>query len=121
MLRDWCTWDDDYNQGVVQVCHPAATAEFASGRVHAYGTKAQMLAGNGIKDYQGIETARILERAETDLSEKDMFHYKVLKYIKLIYMLLIGGTIVFMGFHQWLDFLAAKRKQKQLKGLSNGK
>ena len=19
MLRDWCTWDDDYNQGVVQV------------------------------------------------------------------------------------------------------
>ena len=19
MLRDWCTWDDDYNRGVVQV------------------------------------------------------------------------------------------------------
>lgn len=109
------------NQGGIQVCHPAATAEFAGGRVHAYGTKAQMLAGNGIKDYQGIETARILERAETDLSGKDIFHYKVLKFIKLIYKILIGGTIVFMGFHQWLDFLAARRKQKQLKGLANGK
>jgi hypothetical protein len=39
----------------------------------------------------------------------------------LIYKILIGGTILFMGFHQWLDFLAVKRKQKQLKGLANGK
>lgn len=104
------------NQGGVQVCHPAATADFAGGRVHAYGTKAQMLVGNRLADYQGIETARLLERAETELSEADVFHFKVLKLIKLVYKVLIGGTILFMGFHQWLDFLATKRKQKQLKG-----
>ena len=34
------------NQGGIQVCHPGATAQFAGGRVHAYGTKAQMLVGN---------------------------------------------------------------------------
>ena len=101
------------NQGGVQECHPAATAEFASGRVHAYGTKAQLLAGNRLKDYQNPDMVRVIERAEVDMSAEDIFHYKVLRLIKLFYMVLIGGTAVFMGFHQWLDFLAAKRKHKK--------
>jgi hypothetical protein len=109
------------NQGGIQVCHPAATAEFAGGRVHAYGTKAQMLVGNGVIDYQGTDLARLLKRAEADTSEADLLHYKILKFIRIIYKILIGGTILFMGFHQWLDFLAAKRKQKQQKGLTHGK
>ena len=104
------------NQGGIQVCHPGATAQFAGGRVHAYGTKAQMLVGNRISDYQGVETARLLKRAEADISPEDLFHFTVLKIIKIVYKILIGGTILFMGFHQWLDFLAARRKQKQLKG-----
>ncbi|MBW2442400.1 MAG: hypothetical protein JRH12_18125 [Deltaproteobacteria bacterium] len=104
------------NQGGMQVCHPGATAQFAGGRVHAYGTKAQMLVGNRISDYQGVETARLLKRAEADISPEDLFHFTVLKIIKIVYKILIGGTILFMGFHQWLDFLAARRKQKQLKG-----
>jgi len=101
------------NQGGMQECHPAATAEFASGRVHAYGTKAQLLAGNRLKDYQNPEMVRVIERAEVDMSAEDIFHYKVLRLIKLFYMVLIGSTVVFMGFHQWLDFLAAKRKHKK--------
>jgi len=39
----------------------------------------------------------------------------VLKLIKLLYKILIGGTVLFMGFHQWLDFLAARRKKKKPK------
>ncbi len=91
---------------------PRRTAKFASGRVHAYGTKAQMLAGKAVEDFEDLDLDRVLERAEVDLSPEEIFHYKVLQLIKLIYKILIGGTIMFMGFHQWLDFLSAKRKQK---------
>ena len=103
------------NQGGVQVCHPDATAKFASGRVHSYGAKAQLLAGNGLADLLDVETARVLRRAEADISDEDIFHYIVLKIIKLIYKILIGGTVLFMGLHQWLDFLSAKRRQKKPK------
>lgn len=103
------------NQGGVQVCHPAATTEFASGRVHAYGTKVQLMTGKQRKDVESPIMTRVLQRAETDLSEGDIFHYKVLEMIKLAYKLLIGVTITFMGFHQWLDLLAAKRQQKKSK------
>jgi hypothetical protein len=99
----------------MQVCHPGATAEFATGRVHAYGAKVRMLVGNNIKDLDNQEIASVLERAEADMSEGEIFHYQVLRFIKLFYMILIGGTVLFMGFHQWLDFLAAKRKHKHQK------
>jgi len=102
------------NQGGMQVCHPGATAKFASGRVHAYGTKTQLMARNNIKGVQELEMVRVLERAQTDVSDEDIFHYQVLKFIKLFYKVLIGATVLFMGFHQWLDFLRAKRKQKKL-------
>ena len=101
------------NQGGMQVCHPGATAQFASGRVHAYGTKAQILTGNGVNKYKDMAMNRVLERAKTDFSEADIFHYIVLKFIKLFYKVLIGATAVFMGFHQWMDFLAARRNRKK--------
>ena len=103
------------NQGGLQVCHPGATAEFATGRVHAYGTKVQMLAGNTISNFDNEELASVLKRAEADTSEAEVFHYKVLQLIKLFYKIMIGGTVLFMGFHQWLDFLRTKRRQKQSK------
>jgi hypothetical protein len=100
------------NQGGVQVCHPAAKAKFATGRVHAYGTKAQMLAGKVDKEFDDLELGRVLERAEVDISPEELFRFKVLQLIKLIYKIMIGGTILFMGLHQWLDFLSAKRKKR---------
>ena len=99
----------------MQVCHPGATADFATGRVHAYGTKAQMLTGSNLSDLDNSERASVLKRAEADTSEAEVFHYKVLRLIRLVYKILIGGTVLFMGFHQWLDFLSAKRKQKKSK------
>jgi len=101
------------NQGGVQACHPGATAEFASGRVHAYGTKAQMLAGERPQKIETQEMSLVMERAEADMSQKEIFHYKVLKLIKLFYMVLISGLVIFMGFHQWLDFFKTKRTQKK--------
>jgi len=103
------------NQGGIQSCHPGATAAFASGRVHAYGTKAQILAGSGTANLADLERATVLERAEAETSDEEIFDYKVLQLIKLFYKVIIGGTILFMGFHQWLDFLAARRKKKKLK------
>jgi len=103
------------NQGGMQVCHPGATAEFASGRVHAYGTKARMLVGSKVGDFDKKEISSVLKRAEADTSEAEVFHYEVLRLIKLFYKIMIGATVLFMGFHQWLDFLGAKRSQKKSK------
>lgn len=100
------------NQGGVQVCHPGATAEFAGGRVHAYGTKDQMLAGEKPKKIETQEMSLVMERAEADISEKEVFHYKVLKLIKLFYMVFISGLVIFMGFHQWLDYFKRCRHDK---------
>lgn len=60
----------------------------------------------------------VMERAETDISDKEVFHYKVLKLIKLFYMVLISGLVIFMGFHQWLDFFKTKRTQKKARKVS---
>jgi hypothetical protein len=100
------------NQGGVQACHPTAKAKFAAGRVHAYGTKAQMLAGLQVEEFEDLNLDRVLQRAEVDLSPKEIFRFKVLQLIKLLYKVFIGGTIMFMGLHQWLDFLSARRKRK---------
>ena len=103
------------NQGGVQVCHPAATARFATGRVHAYGTKAQMLAAGRLvqpDQIKGLELEKVLQRAEVDIPPKEVFRFKVIQWIKLLYKIFIGSTIMFMALHQWLDFLSTKRKQK---------
>ena len=55
----------------------------------------------------------VMERAESDISEKEVLHYKILKLIKLFYIVLISGLVTFMGFHQWLDFFKTKRTQKK--------
>ncbi len=101
------------NQGGVQACHPDARAKFATGRVHAYGTKAQMVAGGRVKNFKGVTIDSLLARAEVEISKEELFHFKVLQLIKLFYKIFIGVTILFMGLHQWLDFLSAKREQKK--------
>ena len=47
---------------------------------------------------------------ENVISEQEIFHYKVLKIIKLIYKFLIGVTVLFMGLHQLMDFFSAKKR-----------
>jgi hypothetical protein len=74
-----------------------------------------MLAGNAVGNFSNKEISSVRKRAEADTSEAEVFHYKVLQLIKLFYKVLIGATILFMGFHQWLDFLRTKRRQKQNK------
>ncbi len=98
------------NQGGVQVCHPGATARFASGRVHAYGVKAQILAGERVPEEKKPEMSAVIKRAGMDVSAKEVFHYRVLKLVKLFYKLLIGGVISFMLLHQGLHFLRCRRK-----------
>jgi len=72
------------NQGGMQVCHPGATVEFATGRVHAYGAKAQMLGGNGAGKFENPSMQKILEGAEADTSSEDIFHYKIIKSSELV-------------------------------------
>ncbi|UCF93507.1 MAG: NapC/NirT family cytochrome c [Desulfobacterales bacterium] len=104
------------NQGGLQTCHPGATARFATGRVHAYGMKAQIIAATGEVDGVDAEAqglALVRQRAESDIPAEDIYHYKVLKLIKLFYQVLIAGTIGFMCLHQSLDYFRTKRKHKK--------
>lgn len=94
-----------------QSCHPGATHEFAEGRVHEYGTKAQLLAGE--KDnMEGRFMSLMAEQAREDIPEEELFRYRVLNAISLIYKILIGCTIGFMTLHQVLDFRRATKKEK---------
>ncbi|MDH4027876.1 MAG: hypothetical protein OEU95_03470, partial [Nitrospirota bacterium] len=98
------------NEEGLQECHPNATAAFAEGRVHTYGIKAQLLTGEGVLSMQG--RSRSLMEEKTEIPPEDVFHYKVLRLIRLIYKILIGGTIGFMSVHQLLDYIRAVRKHK---------
>jgi len=101
------------NQGGIQDCHPGASEKFAEGRVHAYGTKVQLMAAedkNKIKTPE--EEPLILARARKEISQEEVFHYKVLSMIRLIYQILIGTVIGFMALHQLLDFRRARKKMK---------
>ena len=101
------------NQGGMQSCHPGATTEFASGRVHAYGMKAQIMADKNRASFLADQDiSLVVERAEKDLSDKELFHYKVLRLIKLFYKLLIALVIGSMLLHQGLDFMASRRHLK---------
>jgi hypothetical protein len=71
------------------------------------------MAGKQVKGLEDLDIDRVLQRAEVDLSPEEIFRFKVLQLIKLFYKIMIGGTIMFMSLHQWLDFLRAKRKQKK--------
>ncbi|UCG12267.1 MAG: hypothetical protein JSU72_17490 [Deltaproteobacteria bacterium] len=101
------------NQGGVQSCHPGATTQFASGRVHAYGMKAQLLASKKQMNFiENQDISLVRERAEKDLSKKEQFHYKVLQLVKLFYKILIAFVIGFMLIHQGLDYMASRRQLK---------
>jgi len=100
------------NQGGIQSCHPGATQEFAGGRVHAYGTKAQLAAGDVRSAALDGDETLLSERAHLDISAQEVMKYKILSYIRLFYKLLIPMVIGFMIVHQALDFLAAVRRRR---------
>jgi hypothetical protein len=101
------------NQGGIQDCHPTATIKFAEGRVHAYGTKVQLMADEEAKLKAQKEEPLLMLRATEEVSAKEVFHYKVLSLIKLLYKFLIAGVIGFMSLHQLLDFRMARKKMKK--------
>ncbi len=101
------------NQGGIQACHPKATAEFASGRVHAYGTKAQLAAGARVEDLKDIDESLLMTRAQEEISPQEIFRFKILSYIRLFYKLLIPMVIGFMLLHQGLDLLTHIRKGRR--------
>jgi len=102
------------NQGGIQTCHPAATMKFAEGRVHAYGTKVQLLADEDVATAKTREGEPLLmARAREEISAEEVFHYKVLSWISLIYKILIAGVIGFMSVHQLLDFRRTRKKNKK--------
>jgi hypothetical protein len=102
------------NQGGIQNCHPGATLKFAEGRVHAYGTKVQLLAAEAsAKAKARQEAPLLLARAREEISPQELFHFRVLSLIRLAYKFLIAGVIGFMAFHQLLEHLRARRNLKK--------
>ncbi|NOX35069.1 MAG: hypothetical protein GXP56_15295 [Deltaproteobacteria bacterium] len=100
-------------QGGVQSCHPGATNEFSTGRVHAYGIKAEIASTKFDKDELSPDVAAsslLLKRAKVEIPAKELFHYNILKLLKLFYKILIAGVIGFMGLHQFFDYLRARKK-----------
>lgn len=101
------------NQGGIQSCHPGATANFAEGRVHAYGTKVQLMADEEmIKNILPEAKPIMLARAKEEISREEVSHYKVLLLIKWVYQLLIACVIGFMSLHQLLDYRRTRKKIK---------
>ncbi len=103
------------HQGGIQVCHPGATPEFAMGRVHAYGAKAELAAAETtikIGDDTDKSKSLVQIRAKKEISDKEIFHYEVLRYLTLIYKVLIGSTIGFMCLHQFLDYRRTRKRMK---------
>lgn len=106
------------NQNGVRSCHPAATPAFAAGRVHDYGVKASLASGwsgwiGGPVPEEPAE--KLIEQARAEISETEVFHYKVLEIIRLFYKVFIGMVIGGMAFHQWMDYLAIRRERKREK------
>lgn len=99
--------------GGILECHPDATAGFAEGRVHKYGIKARLLTGERVFDVEDRFASLIREEAKDEIPEEEIFHYNVLKILRLIYKILIGGTIGFMSAHQALDYIRTRIRHKQ--------
>ncbi len=99
------------NQDGVQTCHPGAKEEFARGRVHAYGMKAQLVADDSGAQLQDQAAELVVERAKVELPDQEILHYRVLRLLRLFYRLLITGVIGFMLCHQVLDY---RRSRKHL-------
>jgi len=101
------------NQGGLKTCHPGAHAEFARGRVHAYGFKAKIAAYNDKLKMPNQTKNLVAERAQAEIEHKEIFHYNVLKIIRLFYQLLIAAVIGSMVIHQMLDYIRTKRKNQK--------
>jgi hypothetical protein len=98
------------NQGGIKACHPRATTEFASGRVHAYGTKAKIVAGNSGLSMENQAKNLVVKRAKAEIPEDEILHYNILKIVRLFYQILIALVISFMCVHQLLDYIRAKKR-----------
>ncbi len=99
-------------QGGVQTCHPGATQKFSSGRVHAYGTKARIVSTKtvNIKLKPSMTSSSLLvKRAKVEIPSKELLNYKILKFVKLFYKILIASVIGSMVLHQFFDYLKAKK------------
>ncbi len=110
------------NPNGLQECHIDATPAFAQGKIHPSGAKAaifdlklatlekqeQIKAGE-LKPFASL----LEEKAQEELTPFDYYQMLILRLIKYFYMLLIGGLISFMIFHQFLDFLATRREMKK--------
>lgn len=110
------------NPDGLQACHPGATPAFAQGKIHPSGTKAAIFdlklatleKQEQIKSGELKPFATLLEeKAQEELTPLDYYQALILRLIKYFYMLLIGGLISFMIFHQFLDFLATRREMKK--------
>jgi len=110
------------NQGGTQSCHGNATYAFATGRVHAYGAKALIMAKDSFsnvmknsKDAAAINPGDklLIERAKQDVPRREVVHYIVLRLIRLFYQILIGSIIGGMCLHQGLHYLRTRKKHKK--------
>jgi len=104
------------HQGGVQTCHPGTTPDFATGRVHAYGEKAQLAAAKVFTKMTGSQEQNqslIGKRALTDMTEEEIFHFMIIKLVRLFYMVLIPLIIGSMCLHQWLEYFSIRRKKKR--------
>lgn len=96
-------------------CHPAATATFAKGKVHAAGIKvgilreqaeAEVLAGEPTLTEE--ERAILIERAQAE-----QLKFKIVRLVKIFYTVLIGVICGGMFIHQVLDFIATMRERRE--------
>jgi len=101
------------NREGTQTCHPDATEKFASGRVHTYEFKAQLTSGEHAFDVEGRLNILMEERTKANITEDEILHYKILYILKLFYKILIAVTIGFMGLHQTLDYVRARKTHGQ--------
>ena len=72
-----------------------------------------MAAKDAIKTAAQQQELFLLVRASEEISQQELFHYKVLSLIKLMYKLIIGLVIGFMCQHQLLVHRRARRNIKK--------
>ncbi len=80
------------------------------GRVHAYGFKAKIAAYNDKFKIPSQTKNLVAERAQAEIEHKEIFHYNVLKIIRLFYQILIAAVIGSMVIHQMLDYIRTKKR-----------
>ncbi|MCP4578198.1 MAG: hypothetical protein GY846_18155 [Deltaproteobacteria bacterium] len=104
------------NQRGVQTCHPAATEQFVVGREHGVGMKKVV----GIKsafdywsDRAKSRELEVIKVAKGDITQNELFQGSVLAFIRILYQLLIAGTIGFMALHQVLDYIRSRKEHRK--------